>query len=810
MTYIKAPYNFVPLNKDVVTPYWAPYISHDVPFEDSHSGTLEVTITAHSSIFVKDGLGKKEAASYFDDKNAQIQPFRFNQDRQGNFFIPGSSIKGMLRNVLEILSFGGMERKVTERKYSLRDLSSSMKAKYLENFKPDKIYGGWLRKTDNNEYVIKDCGLPGRVSHRQIDEKLGSNLSDYYSDDKKFNPKKDEEKSAQKKYKLFGDRDRFHGFEFDHDSAGRQVYLIDERSNKKGTLVFTGQPGLRKQVRDRGTGEMKWTGHHMEFIFWEINTERLVPKGVISDFFDAYYEYDKTEWSEDWKVWRKKLNEKEAIPVFFSKDEQGNISHLGLSYLYKLPYENSVKESIQKCQSQADIDLSEAIFGYLNKEDSGLKGRVHIGHAFASNHPQEHNEEKQEVLAGPKASYYPNYIRQEIRRDGIVTRYSTFMDGKPEISGWKRYPVHANGLKSNPAPKDNKKILTRFIPLQAGAQFRFKIRYHNLKKIELGALLSALTFHDTEAFHSLGMAKPLGYGKVKLHIDKEVEHKDECLKAFECYMNWELRNSNPEWHISDQVVELVTMAQVQDNSSPSAILEYMKLGMNQEDNAFTKAKSNNEALDKYSNLVKNRASIRPLSTPECIAEMKQQCENEERKLKSLKSLDKLIPDYLIEIEKAIKSRLEEKKSLLQKELQEKRAALSAKEEAQREQVETENREARKRERQEKAKAEGLLLDSVDEHHKNAFDHLKKVVQEYGRDFHMANDKSLKENFPEGFLPESDYATLYLKVQGIFAKLSKSESAKWILPLDKNATLKKVAEWIGEEKASTLLDKFKNR
>ena len=62
--------------------------------------------------------------------------------------------------------------------------------------------------------------------------------------------------------------------------------------------------------------------------------------------------------------------------------------------------------------------------------------------------------------------------------------------------------------------------------------------------IEIGALLSAITFHKNDlCYHSIGMAKPLGYGKIKLSVldlngfSKEVK---EYLKDFESAMNGEI------------------------------------------------------------------------------------------------------------------------------------------------------------------------------------------------------------------------------------------------------------------------------
>lgn len=98
---ITAPYNFIPLSDKVVMPFWAKYVSHDIPFENAQSGILKVKITAKSPIYVRNGVSRK-----VDQKAAERNEFN-NID--GRYFIPGSSLKGMIRNVMEIMSYGRMK-----------------------------------------------------------------------------------------------------------------------------------------------------------------------------------------------------------------------------------------------------------------------------------------------------------------------------------------------------------------------------------------------------------------------------------------------------------------------------------------------------------------------------------------------------------------------------------------------------------------------------------------------------------------------------------------------------------------------------
>ncbi len=199
MSVLKAPYNFVPLSKQVVTPEWGPYVSHDVPFEDAQSGELEVEIEAHSPIYVRDGQPK-----------GSLPTSAFSQMPDGQYFIPGSSIKGMVRAVLEIMTFGKMGNKADDKRYAIRDLSGAIKELYLSKFKPDTVFGGWLKKNDGDAhestYVIEDCGQPGRISHRHLDEIYGTDFAHYFLKGGGFLQNRDEQKAARFKYRRFEEK----------------------------------------------------------------------------------------------------------------------------------------------------------------------------------------------------------------------------------------------------------------------------------------------------------------------------------------------------------------------------------------------------------------------------------------------------------------------------------------------------------------------------------------------------------------------------------------------------------------------------
>ena len=110
---IKAPFNFVPLNKNIFFPEDTNRVSQDVPFSDGKSGTISIKIIAESPMFISDKHNNGQT-EYFCHTPAENQ-------NDWKYFIPGTSIKGAIRNVMEILSFGKMTQ-VQNRSFTIRDL----------------------------------------------------------------------------------------------------------------------------------------------------------------------------------------------------------------------------------------------------------------------------------------------------------------------------------------------------------------------------------------------------------------------------------------------------------------------------------------------------------------------------------------------------------------------------------------------------------------------------------------------------------------------------------------------------------------
>ncbi len=235
----------------------------------------------------------------------------------------------------------------------------------------------------------------------------------------------------------------------------------------------------------------------------------------------------------------------------------------------KVPYRYSVADLIEREQSFYDnkgLDLCETIFGYSG--ETGMKGRVQMGHAFCDNKQEIVMYERGGVLGQPKASYFPLYLKQNEKKG----KYINYDDDTAHISGWKRYRIHRKNLTIElPQAPNNKLQISKFCPLKEGLTFTMYIKIHNLRKVEIGALLSAITFHKTKGiWHNIGGAKSFGYGKLEycaVNLKGLQYNEEEYLLEFEKEMNkFTLSKTGEKWIECRRIKTLVAIASEHDDN----------------------------------------------------------------------------------------------------------------------------------------------------------------------------------------------------------------------------------------------------
>lgn len=558
---ITAPYNFVPLSGSVYFPDWSDQVSHDLPFADGICGELTCELVTDTPVYVRNG-GKWDHNEIMNNTEAQSF-FRVGDQ----IMIPGATLKGMLRNVIEIASFGKMNR-VDNHRYSIRDLQN--KSAYMNRMKD--VRAGWLqRKAGSSSWEIIPCEY-ALISH----ELLGT-------------PAIKRAQSSLSKYTLWG-WDKL-SVKFGYKTAKPNNRVTSLEGGQDGTLVFTGQP-----VDSTG----KKFDKKNEFVFFdakEAQTVGVSPE-IQKDIHFLYTNPNTGKFYKEWEHWSSQLEQGKRIPIFYQMDGT-KLGSFGFTRLYRLPYRHTIYDAIRHVDPNTGgdhfslkPDLAETIFGFVDERKGSLKGRVSISPALGCK-VEPMSEALKMILGAPKPTFYPSYLEQPNADSNgrMHGEHLTFMDDNATVRGWKRYPTRQ--LKDVPrsfdASKDN--VATSLIPLKEGAQFRFSIKVHNLKPIEVGALVWALTWGGNQHLrHSIGMAKPNGYGVAAVRIistdlndmsGASVKAAD-CLQAFTRQMDCVV---DGEWNKTRQMEQLLAMA------DPAVIPQCGKLThMSLASKDFTRAK----------------------------------------------------------------------------------------------------------------------------------------------------------------------------------------------------------------------------
>lgn len=482
---ITSPYNFVPLNKYVYIPSWHDQVSQDIPFEDGEDGWIEVKWRNESPLFIRD-------ASVSPKKEECVYSMHIEQpDGRRLYFIPGSSMKGMLRSILTILSYGKMAQ-YNNRFFGYREFDTKVSEGKKYQAAMQKAQVGWLEKKydkrGNESYLLHPC----IEQHKTIGTKEVSNLCAGYD-------------------------------------RGKTSWLRNKSIKEHYGTFF---PEIEQGYRLFCTG---WMGGKKQEMLIPIETSTSIVLGekIVRAFLTVYG----NKISPDFEEYLRLLEKGVKIPVSYvqSNDE---ITAIGLGRMFRYPYKKDVQTLVEKEQNPEQYaskhDLAETIFGWTENRNS-MKGRVQIGNAFAATLiADEELSEVKGVLGQPSASFYPLYLKQD------RPPYKTYEDADA-IAGRKLYRIHkGNSTTSLPMGNGNENTLSTLRPIPAGNVFSMRINLHNLRPIETGALLWAITINNTPGtMHNIGQAKSFGYGKIS-HIGVELhglqKSKEEYMNDFEMEM----------------------------------------------------------------------------------------------------------------------------------------------------------------------------------------------------------------------------------------------------------------------------------
>lgn len=481
---VYAPYNFVPFSEEILEylKYKEAVPDHDAVAPDLKTGEIHVTLTADTPVFVSDGDKKKP---------------HFFKGPDGRYMLPGSTIRGMVRQNMQILGFGLVRpgEDLEDRRLFYRRLADKKNSVFGElkdhywkvlgvkrEWRNEKCYAvprgvkaGYLSKCKEGDgYQIQPVeGTFFRVSRRHRDVlRFGNEPS----------------RAVQVSYAATGKR-------VDRIRPGKVEGM------EQGVLLYTGRPVGKKP--------------NPLYLFPKANEDK---KAAIKLEEDALLNATDQELRANFlrggghnpEFWSLPKQPGESKPVFYA--QYGDHIYFGMSLFLRLRYLNPIakglpQEHLEKQERSDFVDWPRAILGWAGK-DSSRRSRVSFGDFPAQGAPEERPLVKT-VLGNPRISYYPSYVvnGEHYDQDGF------------QLRGYKQYWLKE--VQDTKAGTEN--VASQLRPLPEGTVFSGVIRYRNLYPEELGLLLWAIRL-EKGCYQSVGMGKPYGYGRMKVSIDRLLEY----------------------------------------------------------------------------------------------------------------------------------------------------------------------------------------------------------------------------------------------------------------------------------------------
>lgn len=633
-----APYNFVPLpNPQDVIP--AELEDDTLPRHDRYygnrcSGHFDVTLTAETPLYIRGMLTAAQtlANSRESDKEKHaIQPDFFEIAKSPR--IPGSSLRGMLRSLVEVATFSKIQPVSDRHKFFFRAVAAPASDPLRDPYRDvigafsKHVRAGYIFQRGSNWYIqpAQQHGREAFGKVKDINRVVGG--------------MKDLIHLNEQKYHL-------------------QVHAVDYQASGRGRIdrVETPQAGQMAMAMLVCTGNMLETNKggntpRRNFALVLPPDRRLdplrVPDQVVQDYKDALTPFVKEQFQKHFYSDNGVLVERDALnklvhknglftdgfPVFYVM-QGGEVAGIGHTPNFRVPHltqNEKPKDGRWRSVTPHDripdangrnsnvaFDYAEAMFGFVPErgdDREAYAGRVSVTSGELKLKPGQEPQDvyavpkddpiPPKILASPKPTTFQHYLEQpqgSRTRKPDLHHYGT--DGAA-IRGHKMY-WRQGGVTLDQIREDRegeleskKSQYTRIRPLKAGTAFTFRVYFDNLTKAELGALAWVLTLGgDPDARHMLGMGKPHGMGVIRLEptltlIDRTERYQslfneggwaegydrnapvDEFIKAFKLTVQ---QKTGQPFDAHDRIKELKTLLKL---VNPSINTQYMTIEPNE-------------------------------------------------------------------------------------------------------------------------------------------------------------------------------------------------------------------------------------
>ena len=491
------PYNFVSLGK-------SKNINRKSVKENigNLSGKLKCSLKNKTPLFIGSGI-----SSGFNHKTEEILK------DNGNFIIPASSLKGEIRNIVEVITNSCIKNVETDR------LEKREKAGGRTN-----IFG--LIKRLPNEKTGEDGLIVEAVKVKIHKDALKEKHPGFYPIKVNKSIVRHVDKPGRKTYKKWEkDPDAINDFyTFDKVTQGGTeeaiLWVSASIRNKKYEKIL-----VKKDFVEKGKGK--------NFLF------------SLTEYEDLEYliaqrnERDKDVANKNQKIDRKKIQVND--PIIFQLDGE-NAINLAFSEIPRLRYKYSpyslIPKEFQPCSSLDNLCFACRLFGTTGNSNEEKKsnemtsymGRVFIADAKCS----EKKEKLSEVITmKPLGEPHPSLARFYLTK-------GSYDDANVSIRGRKFYWHHSDKIKAGENYKkyldsittdERAKYNSSLSFLKPNNIFEFEVEFKNLTEEELGVLIYSLELEDG-MLHKFGKAKAFGFGSSKIEIKELLLKSQDRYKSF--------------------------------------------------------------------------------------------------------------------------------------------------------------------------------------------------------------------------------------------------------------------------------------
>lgn len=537
----RAPYNFVPLPGQVLTVEKP--LSQDRYHQEMLTGKLVCTLTTASPLYVRAARTLKQ----YQHKNEKGEPEPitpsqpFYGESEETLLIPGSSLRGMLRTLVEVISQSRIAP-VTDKPLFFRTVDDTSIGKAYRNRMTGEVEdqgwysvarGGYMELRRGDYYIRPALTIMG-VQHFKVEEAIARNAIPELMN--MSVPRNNGRWLPNKAYKGRSFAIWFKPNPPTSHKPNSYTYFADVTEIAYGTK----QPGkgwVEGWLMASGwVPSRKGPGKHRHWIIGPPDPDDSKLIQVSDDDIELYKDHGGlTKVKESFSVLPA---EGKHVPCFYTlwEDQKGRqrvaFGHTGM---FRLPYEQTPADLVpdELKGDETCYDLAEAMFGFVDPKQKGkrqeLAGRVFVTDGVFKGDPKtallDEVTLSDQALSSPKPTTFQHYLTQDNPDDKDHLKHYGDEKTKTTLRGYKFY-WHIGGedevqkrLSAAPNPRSNTNDKgNRFKPVKSGQTFMFDIHFENLRPEEFGALLWILDkVSDPYLYRlKLGMGKPFGLGSVAI------------------------------------------------------------------------------------------------------------------------------------------------------------------------------------------------------------------------------------------------------------------------------------------------------